>query len=645
MTTQFAATQPSLGSESSGFNSAQDRKPATEPTMQAARPITTLQPEPAPPLAATNGAILSEPEAVSASLTKEKDDHKQERRAKAAPEPAEDSQAFIAALPSNDRDCYYSAVARDASEGERGAQMHKPSVTNRGHKLAPLARSYRMGRMGGWAYNEKWDLPLTDDSGYGVFGPTKAVPAHLQSIAGASLVTADRARKRIKVSLESYLAQEGIRLDPDREEDSSPDADDLPPSHPSIFDGLDFRLTGTLEPSSFQTAQKRPKNEAQLPPPLLTPLDLVSTPTVARTFAQSNRQLDALALSVIGLIEADSPLIKTLTRVCDVLRGDVLPQIYNHIDDQAYEAARQQRRQQAEEVDQEDDVTVNNEDMQDVILEGTPDEAAEREATPTNGAISRTDGAASHAANDPSTPLSDDRSDRAQSAAPPTQERTRQPEEGRPDAHGGGTADDPTIRAVATEAREQPEGEPGDEDEGEEDEDDDDEEPAAPRRSSRAKKPATNASSYTTLTAGVSSRRIGEPKRKKSTIRSYDEGRSMESERLAATVRRYLAPEPYVRALFVEPTAVPSADTAQSDDNGLQVPPASPVSNLTPAQQYTVVQECLTDLQRFLADNLEYHHRLREIHESVLGVDKRRKGVWKMTRLYAKDWLHHQQGS
>ncbi|GAA6044262.1 hypothetical protein JCM8097_004318 [Rhodosporidiobolus ruineniae] len=44
-------------------------------------------------------------------------------------------------------------------------------------------------------------------------------------------------------------------------------------------------------------------------------------------------------------------------------------------------------------------------------------------------------------------------------------------------------------------------------------------------------------------------------------------------------------------------------------------------------------------MHRFLADTLEYRARLGEICDGVLGVERRRKGMWKVVRTVAMDWL------
>lgn len=49
-----------------------------------------------------------------------------------------------------------------------------------------------------------------------------------------------------------------------------------------------------------------------------------------------------------------------------------------------------------------------------------------------------------------------------------------------------------------------------------------------------------------------------------------------------------------------------------------------------------------SDLHRFLADSLEYRARLEEIRDGVLGIERRRKGMWKVVRMVAADWIEEE---
>jgi len=49
-----------------------------------------------------------------------------------------------------------------------------------------------------------------------------------------------------------------------------------------------------------------------------------------------------------------------------------------------------------------------------------------------------------------------------------------------------------------------------------------------------------------------------------------------------------------------------------------------------------------SDLHRFLSDTIEYRARLSEIRDGVLEVERRRKGMWKVVRTVALDWLEEE---
>jgi len=53
-------------------------------------------------------------------------------------------------------------------------------------------------------------------------------------------------------------------------------------------------------------------------------------------------------------------------------------------------------------------------------------------------------------------------------------------------------------------------------------------------------------------------------------------------------------------------------------------------------------KENYSDLHRFLSDTIEYRARLSEIRDGVLEVERRRKGMWKVVRTVALDWLEEE---
>lgn len=84
-----------------------------------------------------------------------------------------------------------------------------------------------------------------------------------------------------------------------------------------------------------------------------------------------------------------------------------------------------------------------------------------------------------------------------------------------------------------------------------------------------------------------------------------------------------------------------SAEPPNSTANGALPEQERPQTHarLTPADQLATVQLCLSELTKFLSDSLEYRDRLGEIRDQVLGVEKRRKGVWNMARAYAHQMI------
>lgn len=89
-----------------------------------------------------------------------------------------------------------------------------------------------------------------------------------------------------------------------------------------------------------------------------------------------------------------------------------------------------------------------------------------------------------------------------------------------------------------------------------------------------------------------------------------------------------------------------TSNTAETSSQGrpAPTPPADPAyRKLTPAEQQEAVHLCTQELTKFLSDTLEYRDRLGEIRDSILGVEKRRKGVWTMARSYAHQMLWEEE--
>ncbi|GAA5921406.1 hypothetical protein JCM1841_005806 [Sporobolomyces salmonicolor] len=102
---------------------------------------------------------------------------------------------------------------------------------------------------------------------------------------------------------------------------------------------------------------------------------------------------------------------------------------------------------------------------------------------------------------------------------------------------------------------------------------------------------------------------------------------------------RLVDPELYVRSLFVSEGQVELEKCVQGPQGLVGT---GQMESLSPNEQEALMHDCLTDLHRFLADTLEYRARLGEIRDGVLGVERRRKGMWKVVRTVAMDWLEEE---
>ncbi|GAA6005332.1 hypothetical protein JCM10207_002941 [Rhodosporidiobolus poonsookiae] len=122
-------------------------------------------------------------------------------------------------------------------------------------------------------------------------------------------------------------------------------------------------------------------------------------------------------------------------------------------------------------------------------------------------------------------------------------------------------------------------------------------------------------------------------------------GVPVQEEPLPEYAQRLVDPEVFVRGLFVTEGGaegegagggtVEMERMAQGPHGGLVG--TGQMETLTANEQEVLLHDCLTDLHRFLADTLEYRARLGEIRDGVLGVERRRKGMWKVLRTVAMD--------
>lgn len=112
---------------------------------------------------------------------------------------------------------------------------------------------------------------------------------------------------------------------------------------------------------------------------------------------------------------------------------------------------------------------------------------------------------------------------------------------------------------------------------------------------------------------------------------------------LAPNIHRILAPESFIRSLFVSdhdvtiPTLDQSQSTRSTQHHNHQGEPMTETH--TPDGQMAILQSSLTELSRFLADCMEYREKLGEIRDGILGVERRRKGLRSLIRMRAIDIL------
>ncbi|BGP37037.1 hypothetical protein JCM10449v2_000941 [Rhodotorula kratochvilovae] len=117
-------------------------------------------------------------------------------------------------------------------------------------------------------------------------------------------------------------------------------------------------------------------------------------------------------------------------------------------------------------------------------------------------------------------------------------------------------------------------------------------------------------------------------------------GAMVEEEELPEYAARLIDPEVFVRGLFVSEGEVGMERVVPGPGGGMVG--TGQMETLTPNEQEVLLHDCLTDLHRFLADTLEYRSRLVEIRDGTLGVERRRKGMWKCVRTVAMDWLQEE---
>ncbi|KAI5477080.1 hypothetical protein MNV49_006879 [Pseudohyphozyma bogoriensis] len=517
-------------------------------------------------------------------------------------------------LPSQDQPHYYSP-----SPSPPGSPTPTTApASNRGNKLHPAAPHIRRGRLGAYPHTDTgFTSPKTSQQ--------NMLEGHLPPSAGFA------------VAPNLHLL--------------------LPPYTSSIPDGV-------------------------LPTPPATPLELLQAPEVQRTLGGKNKVFRTLGMSATGLIEQEGGLVGNLNRVCAGLRGEGFDWRWDG-DDKTGERRRERERienekrekviQEAKERERAEkglpaaEVEVNGDKEGDKAAEEKVDEKKENQVEPKaeleNGDVAPDQAASGDASVVPTpngtshAPTPVDSTVATPSAVPtpaeptvtngteapaPTSSTTELAAPEPVSAVDAGTNTDadvvanmtlpplpslPPLPPIATDgdvemAEAGAEANVGGTGTQGEDEDGGSEEAQQLRRRSGRVATRTTTDRMQRSTSGC------------------EEGREEdeeEEEELPEFARRLVDPEVYVRSLFVSEEHVELVVPIPSHNGG---PPTMGTDLFSPNEQEVLVHDCLTDLHKFLADSLEYRARLAEIRDGVLGVERRRKGMWKVLRtLVASEYL------
>ena len=287
---------------------------------------------------------------------------------------------FLAGLPSQDRESYYDSGPSgvygsddaddveystglgsgryehgDASadfEGDCSSHSIAPKLSNRGNKLVPGAQHVKKGRLGGWENHEIFTSrsAFPSNNNYPSSHTTNKL-ASLSGLPGASgsrprqggamgftvtpnlslVPTSSTAAARpdrdihISSSVPSGAtgvgagAGAGAAIGPDGLSVGGAALPDYPSKKRRKIQTSHTGLASTSGPSANYTSCPV---RAYLPIPPQNPIELVSSPLVSRTFNPKDKTLEKLSLSATELIEQDMELLRALTRLVDLLRGN-----------------------------------------------------------------------------------------------------------------------------------------------------------------------------------------------------------------------------------------------------------------------------------------------------------------------------------
>ena len=516
----------------------------------------------------------------------------------------------------------------------------QPNLTNRGNKLHPGAKHVRKGRLGGWENYEIFESKST-------FPSNNSYPLHATSTfpnpslsgpsgSASSGLRGAHADRRLPsntfpitpsltlVPSNSCLAVRQNKLASHNQSADRPGNADhtTTPRKRKRFHNYDHLASTSCSAAGYTTGPVR----AYLPMPPQNPVELVASPFVSRTFSPKNRTLEKLGLSATDLIEQDIPLVKSLTRLVDFLRGTAIAGADGLIglpfssEDEAYVTAAEQAIEPEEAM---------RKDVNKVKVNGdaaSPNEAAAEQPVENEGAVSAhaTDASAATSTGDAVAAIETDVvkpngiSGPSETAAKDDEHDTMAVDGA--DEAAAAEADNIALASGATSA-------------------------------------PTNGAATDMAIDGADQLPAAEvngdaaPAEQNGTDADDSNEQEPEAEtalilaRPPPAIRRIADPVPYVASLFVTPgvvTVPTKAGTGESHANATEAvisQTAATHTQMDEQAQKQALEACVRDLTKFLADSLEYQDRLGEIRDSVLGIDKRRKGAWTIARAYAHQLL------
>jgi hypothetical protein len=382
----------------------------------------------------------------------------------------------------------------------------------------------------------------------------------------------------------------------------------------------------------------------------------MTSPTILRTFAAPQSHLPTLALSAVTLIEADALLMRVLTRVCDVLRGDRVPFVEARV--QEVKEERRRAIEDAKRLAAEDALRIPS--VSAVRTKGRP--AKSRSRTPEPAAEEDDEAIVM-----PGAALADNAIEvDVQMAAAEEDDNEAKVDAGEAKADievdpavtatkvEGGTAGETGDNAMDVDAPASAAADPSAEDEaaatlmgGGARDDTRSSSPTSEFNASRRRSGRRAAAKATAANANIGRERSpsGEPAGDVDSDVISDSGPGLapavapvpapavrqpevllempadvpEGGHLPPSLRRLANPDLHVRSLFItEDAPVAISDSATA---------------LDAQEQAATLQNSLMELNRFFADTVEYRERLGEIRDGALGVERRRKGLFAILKV------------